>query len=152
MSNETLRKLLIYLLKKYKVYYINVFDEIVEYKKQEDINNEIDALKKEYILNNLIATANNGLVVGNFTPFETDNSSINNYERQLNEIKSMKALNIKDNYTLEEIASELGKIGEEEDFYYYYKYSKLKELKEIMTKDTKVKLKYIQDTSNKKIG
>ena len=152
MSNETLRKLLIYLLKKYKVYYINVFDEIVEYKKQEDINNEIDSLKKEYILNNLIATANNGLVVGNFTPFETDNSSINNYERQLNEIKSMKALNIKDNYTLEEIASELGKIGEEEDFYYYYKYSKLKKIKEIMTKDTKVKLKYIQDTSNKKIG
>ena len=146
------RKALIELLKNSKIYYINMFDQIIEYKTKQSIEDQIDEVNEIVdMARHLNAFScgydiNFGMLPVNYYPF---------VEERMNELgthtleKNENIIDINDSYSLERIGKELSKIGEEEDSYYYYKYSKLKELKDIKENGAEKTLQYIREQSQK---
>ena len=161
MNNEEFRKLLIYILKNYKIFYLDISGKYEEYYELDKYYKQLESVYKDY--NNIIKNMQNDNYrfinsYGKINEYSIEMPNVNytallkDKSKTLNELFDMKKINIQEWYSLEEIANELSKIGEKEEFDYIYEGSKLSELKKIMNQNTETKLKYIQDNSNKKIG
>ena len=146
------RKALIDLLKNSKIYYINMFDQIVEYKTKQQIEDQIDDLNEiADMAGHLNAwiygfDMNMGMLPVNYYPFVTE--KMTELGSSVGE-KNENIIDIDESYSLERIGQELSKIGEEEDSYHYYKYSKLKELREVMENGSEKTLQYLKNNMQK---
>lgn len=146
------RKALINLLKTSKIYYINIFDEIEEYKTKQELEDQLDEVNE--IINNAkhlnalsyAFDVNMGMIPVNYYPFISE--KMNEIDILIEE-KKENVIDIDESYSLERIGKELSKIGEEEDAYRYYKYSKLKELRDIKEKGSEKILQYLKENSQK---
>ena len=153
MEKETYRKNLIKLLKTSKIYYINVFNEIEEYRLKEDVEKELnDAYENFEVLKTLDIWS---CAFGNTSEIPQVNfGALMSARNQLihkakEKADNTKTVDIRDHYSIDKIADELSKIGEDDDEYYYYKYSKLKELKDARRQGSYATLKYIQTNTKK---
>ena len=144
--NKITKKDLINLLKNSKIYYINMFDEIEEYKIKKELDEELNLINDNVIeLKHLNIWGNAFATEGNVPQVDYNILISEQMEKigNLLEERKEKTIDIDESYPLEKLAFELSKIGEKEDDYYYYKYSKLKELKDANKQGPEKTLKFI---------
>lgn len=161
MSDEEFRRFLIYILNNYKIYYQDISGKYQEYIQLEKLCKEMDEVISKIDKITQREKNDNYKYINTYGKDDFYNIEIPNINyksmlfeetKKLKGLLNAKVLKIKDHYSLDDIAEELSKIGDYEEFDYIYENSKLSELKGIMNKDSKVRLKYIKDNSNKKIG
>ena len=157
MSDEELRQLLIYMLKNYKVYYLEMSGRYQEYLDDEKLFKKREEAFKKIEDSRNIRNNEDYIFVNNYCTTESYNVEIPNINYQSIHFKNMKELRdllnirplrIKDDYSLEDIAKELSKVGDYEEFDSIYENSKLLELKYAMQKSSKERLNYLKE--NKK--
>lgn len=157
MSDEELRQFLIYMLKNYKVYYLEMSGRLQEYLNADELSKKQEEAYNKVLNSKKLKNGDDYIFVNNYGKVETYNLEIPNYNyktvhfnnlKELQDVLSIKPLQINEDSTLEEIAKELSKVGDYEEFDSIYENSKLLELKYAMEKSPQERLKYLKE--NKK--
>lgn len=160
MSDEVFKKLLIYILKNYRIFYQDQMGRYEEYQNEESYNNEknitIDKIKKyEHLKENSNYAYFNNYGYNQVTLYNLEISYLN-YEVELVELKqkmeklfNIKTFKLDDDYSLEEIANELSKIGSEEYEDDEFENTNLNKLKNAMYLEPSKKLKFIRENIKK---
>ena len=157
MGDEELRQFLIHILKNYKVYYLEMSGRYQEYLEEEELFKKREEAFKRIEDSRNIRNNEDYIFVNNYCTTETYNVEIPNINyqsihfknmKELRDILNIRPLRIKDDYSLEDIAKELSKVGDYEEFDSIYENSKLLELKYAMQKPLKERLNYLKE--NKK--
>lgn len=142
--DEKLRKYLIYLLKNNKIYYINKIGEYEEYSDKQRLELEISDIYKKILDLRHLNNIENGHLDKNTRPKVNYSFFIDQYKIYLEQLKTVKTIEINENSSLNDISNEISKIGFEN-----YEDLKLHELKMIRKSTIQQEHEYIKNNSKK---
>lgn len=145
MTDEIFRRKLIKLLKTSKIYYTNLSGQFSEYytedTKRKMINQKIEEIEWAKHLNNI----NAGLLVANNIPYIDNDFLLEAENNKLTKIIKTRTLSIDDDSTLEEIAEEISKMCNYEDFEDIERDSELYKLKQAQERGVKHTLNLLKN-------
>lgn len=144
MSDEVFRKYLINLLKTSKLYYINMAGQYVEYYTEDNKKKELNKIIEDIEWTKHLNAINNALLIDNNIPIVDNKMVICDDEKRLDELNKTKTISINNNSTLEEIANEISKMCDYEDYEDIDEDSKLYELKLAQERGIKYTLEFLK--------
>jgi archaellum biogenesis ATPase FlaH len=144
MEDEIFRRRLIEILRTSKLYYVTLNGEYVEYYEEDNKKKRIDKILENIRWLRSISILSNSLIMEDNIPTVSEINILYEEEKKLSELNNIKTISINKNSSLEDIANEIKKMYDYEEYNYISEDTKIYELKQAKQNGVKYTLNYIR--------